>query len=146
MAAPIAATASTLARAPFEWNPERSATGPVSVIVSTSDQRAIVLRNGIEIGSAPVRVNGPVEGGLAYALRAWDETGQHWLRLQYSGQGQGMDVPAGEGDRFDGPWDFRHKVQTVLRPGSIVIVTNQPLGAGSPGKEVTVIDNGDEKR
>jgi len=141
MAAPIAATASTLARAPYEWHPERSASGPVSVIVSTVDERAIVLRNGVEIGSAPVRVNGPVQGGFAYALRSWDETGQHWLRLQYSRSSQGMEVPAGEGDRFDGPWDFRHKVQTVLRPGSIIIVTTQPLGEGSPGKELTVIDN-----
>ena len=141
LAAPIAANASTLARAPFEWNPERASSGPVSVIISTADQRAIVLRNGTQIGSAPVRVNGPVNGGWAYALRAWDETGQHWLKLQYSGSGQGMEVPAGEGERFDGPWDFRHKVQTVLRPGSIVIVTPQPLGAGSPGKELTVIDN-----
>lgn len=141
LAAPIAATASTLARAPYEWNPERASSGPVSVIISTADQRAIVLRNGTQIGSAPVRVSGPVEGGYAYALRAWDESGQHWLKLQYSGAGQGMEVTPGEGNRFDGPWDFRHKVQTVLRPGSIVIVTPRPLGAGEPGKELTVIEN-----
>jgi hypothetical protein len=143
MAAPIAATGSTLARAPFEWNPERSTSGPVSVIVSTADQRAIVLRNGVQIGSAPVTVSGPIEGGMAYALRAWDQTGQHWLKLQYSGSGDGMDVSSDEGKRFDAPWDFRHHVQTVLRPGSIVIVTTQPLSSGSPGKELTVIDNSD---
>jgi len=143
MAAPILPEASTLARAPFEWTPERSTSGPVSVIVSTADQRAIVLRNGVQIGSAPVRVSGPVAGGMAYALRAWDETGQHWLKLQYSGSGSGMEVSPDEGKRFDGPWDFRHNVQTVLRPGSIVIVTTQPLGSGSPGKELTVIDNAD---
>ena len=141
LAAPIAANATTLARAPFEWNPERATSGPVSVIISTADQRAIVLRNGTEIGSGPVRVNGPVEGGFAYALRAWDATGQHWLKLQYSGAGQGMEVTPGEGNRFDAPWDFRHNIQTVLRPGSIVIVTPQPLGQGSPGSEVTVIEN-----
>ena len=90
-----------------------------------------------------MRVSGPVEGGFAYALRAWDETGQHWLKLQYSGAGQGMEVSPGEGSRFDAPWDFRHNVQTVLRPGSIVIVTPQPLGQGSPGQELTVIDNAD---
>ena len=141
LAAPIAANSTTLARAPFEWHPERSSSGPVSVIISTADQRAIVLRNGVAIGSAPVRVAGPIGGGWAYALRAWDASGQHWLKLQYSGTGQGMEVQPGEGDRFDGPWDFRHKVQTVLRPGSIVIVTPQPLGEGSPGSEVTVIEN-----
>ena len=143
LAAPIAATATTLARAPYEWHPERAKSGPVSVIVSSADQRAIVLRNGIEIGSAPVRVAGTVNGGWAYALRAWDETGQHWLRLQFSGAGEGMEVAPGEGNRFDTPWDFKHAVQTVLRPGSIIIVTPQSLKAGSSGSSATVIENDD---
>jgi len=141
MAAPISSAAMNLARAPFEWHPERATSGPVSVIISAADQRAIVLRGGVEIGSAPVRVSGEVHGGWAYALRSWDASGQHWLKLQYSGSGQGMEVPPGEGDRFDAPWDFRHNVQTVLRPGSIVIVTPQSLGAGSPGSSLTVIEN-----
>jgi hypothetical protein len=141
LAAPIAATTTTLARAPYEWHPERSETGPVSVIVSTTDQRAIVLRNGVEIGSAPVRVAGAVNGGWAYALRAWDDTGQHWLRLQFSGAGEGMEVAPGEGNRFDTPWDFKHAVQTVLRPGSIILVTPQSLKAGSSGSSATVIEN-----
>jgi hypothetical protein len=142
LAAPITTTTASLAKAPFEWNPERASSGPVSVIISMADQRATVLRNGVEIGSAPVRVNGPpATGGWAYALRAWDETGQHWLKLQYSGAGQGMEVPPGEGDRFDAPWDFRHNVQTVLRPGSIIIVTPQSLKAGSSGTSTTVIAN-----
>jgi hypothetical protein len=141
LAAPIAPAATTLARAPYEWHPDRASTGPVSVIVSIADQRAIVLRNGTEIGSAPVRVTGPVAAGWAYALRAWDQSGQHWLKLQYSGAGEGMEVTQGEGDRFDAPWDFKHAVQTVLRPGSIIIVTPQSLRAGSSGSAVTVIEN-----
>jgi hypothetical protein len=146
VAAPIPAASANLARAPFEWHPERSTDGPVSVIVSAADQRAIVLRGGVEIGSAPVRVNGEVKGGWAYALRAWDQTGQHWLKLQYSGAGEGMEVSPGEGDRFDAPWDFRHNVQTVLRPGSIILVTPQSLRAGSSGSAVTVIENEEETR
>jgi len=146
LAAPIRATATTLARAPYEWHPERSAAGPVSVIVSSADQRAIVLRNGTEIGSAPVRVAGQVNSGWAYALRAWDQSGQHWLKLQFSGAGDGMEVPPGEGDRFDAPWDFKHAVQTVLRPGSIIIITPQSLRAGSSGSAVTVIENEDAAR
>ena len=123
IAAPIAATTTTLARAAYEWHPERATQGPVSVIVSAADQRAIVLRNGTEIGSAPVRVAGSANGGWAYALRSWDDSGEHWLKLQFAGSGQGMDVGAGEGARFDTPWDFKHAVQTVLRPGSIIVVT-----------------------
>jgi hypothetical protein len=118
----------------------------VSVIVSTADGRAIVLRNGVEIGSAPVRVAGTVKGGWAYALRAWDQSGQQWLKLQFAGQGEGMTVSPGEGERFDVPWDFKHAVQTVLRPGSIIIVTPQSLQAGSSGDSATVIENEDAAR
>jgi hypothetical protein len=131
----------SLAHAAYEWHPERATSGPVSVIVSSTDQRATVLRGGVEIGSAPARVNGAVNGGWAYALRAWDDTGQHWLKLQFSGAGAGMEVSPGEGDRFDVPWDFRHAVQTALRPGSIIIVTPQSLRAGSTGSSLTVIEN-----
>ena len=47
-----------LAHAAYEWHPERSADGIVSVVISMADQRAIVMRDGVEIGSAPVRVGG----------------------------------------------------------------------------------------
>ncbi|MFL6739312.1 MAG: L,D-transpeptidase family protein [Sphingomicrobium sp.] len=141
LAGPTAAMPTSLAHAAYEWHPERATSGPLSVIVSSTDQRATVLRNGVEIGSAPARINGAVNGGWAYALRAWDDSGQHWLKLQFSGAGAGMEVSPGEGDRFDVPWDFRHAVQTALRPGSIIIVTPQSLRAGSTGSSLTVIEN-----
>ena len=130
----------SLAAAAYQWNPERSPSGTVSVIVSTADQRAIVMRDGVEIGSSPVRVSGPIEGAMAYVLRAWDSSGQDWLKLQFSGSAHGMAVGAEEGRRFDIPHKFRYDVATVLRPGSVIIVTPEPLGAGSPGREQTVIE------
>src|SRR5436190_22846605 len=133
----------TLAKAAYEWHPELSKGGEgiVSVIVSTADQRAIVMRDGITIGSSPVRVAGATEGAMAYVLRAWDASGQDWMKLQFSGSGQGMSVGAQEGKRFDIPSQFRYDVGTVLRPGSVIIVTPEPLGAGSPGKELTVLED-----
>jgi len=144
----IAATAAaagqhSLETAPFEWHPQSAPLGIVSVIVSVADQRAIVLREGVEIGSAPVRVDGPVGGGLAYVYRAWDGTGRQWLKLNFSGAAQGMQVPASEGQRFDAPLQFRTQVSDVLQPGSVVIVTPESLGAGSTGSEQTVIENDD---
>lgn len=131
----------SLSNAAYEWHPERSPDphGAVSVVVSAADQRAIVMRNGVEIGSSPVRVAGRVDGAMAYVLRAWDSSGQDWLKLQFSGPGLGMAVSAGEGKRFDVPHKFRYDVQTILRPGSVVIVTPETLQAGSPGQETTVI-------
>ena len=131
-----------LVNAAYEWRPERAKGDAIaSVVVSAADQRAIVLRDGVVIGSAPARVKGDLQGGLAYVLRSWDETGQHWLKLQFSGPGGSMEVAKSEGERFETPAMFRHAVATVLRPGSVVVVTPQSLKAGDTGKAQTVIEN-----
>lgn len=129
-----------LAQAPYQWRPERANNRDmVSVIVSATDQRAIVMRGGVQIGSAPVRVNGDLGGGMAYVLRAWDKSGQHWIKLRFSGTGEGMEVGPDEGRRFEAPTLFRHAVAGVLRPGSVVIITPESLQAGSPGQKIDVI-------
>lgn len=130
-----------LADAPFEWHSERATEGIVSVVVSVADQRAVVLRGGVEIGSAPVRANGPVEGAMAYVLRASDASGRQWLKLNFAGPGEGMEVAAGEDGRFDAPSGFRSLVADILSPGSAIIVTPESLTAGSPGSPLMVIAN-----
>ena len=145
--APAVATADTtpgmsLSSAPYEWHPERSPANVdsmVSVVISVSDGKAVVMRNGVEIGSAPVRVSGETRP-MAYVLRAWDASGQHWLKLQYSGTGEGMDVTPGELKRFEAPVMFRHAVASALRPGSVVIITPESLSAGSTGRPQMVIE------
>lgn len=39
------------------WNPKRSASGPVTIVMSRSDQALIVLRNGVEIGRSPIALD-----------------------------------------------------------------------------------------
>jgi hypothetical protein len=137
-----AALPASLSSAAYDWHPERSpatADSMVSVVVSAADGKAIVIRNGVEIGSAPVRVTGETKP-TAYVLRAWDSTGQHWLKLQFAGAGEGMEVTPGEGKRFETPSKFRYDVATVLRPGSVVIVTPESLRSGSIGSSATVIE------
>jgi hypothetical protein len=129
-----------LADAPFQWHPGRSTKGMVSVIVSAADQRAIVLRGGKEIGSAPIRVNGPLNGMVAYALRASDKNGRQWLKLQVAGAGEGMDVSPDEARRFDVPVKFKSAVAAILSPGSVIIVTPESLQAGSPGRSQMVME------
>jgi len=85
LAANLATDSQSLRNAAYEWHPERSTDGIVSIVVSAADQRAIVMRGGVEIGSAPVRVGGRLDGAVAYVLRAWDEKGKSWLKLQVSG-------------------------------------------------------------
>jgi hypothetical protein len=102
--------AAPLTKAAYEWQPERSRSGMTSVVVSVADQRAIVLRDGVRIGSAPMRYTGKLDGGVAYVLRAWDSSGQHWLKLQFSGAGDSMEVSEAEKAQFETPYAFRKAV------------------------------------
>lgn len=130
-----------IAGAAFDWHPERASRGLVSVIVSIADQRAIVLRNGEVIGSAPVRADGPAVTSFAYLLHRWDENGRQWLKLQFDGKSGGMEISPGEAAAFEVPDGFRRAVLEVIRPGSIVVVTSEPLHSGNAGAPVTVIED-----
>jgi hypothetical protein len=129
------------------WRPERSPSGPVSIIVSVADQRAVVLRNGVEIGSAHVTVAGPLSGSWAYALRSVDSAGQHWIRVALSaGTLAEQSVPREEWQRFTAPDEFRRAIAAIVRPGTTVVVTPDSLKAGATGKPVTVIEASPEKK
>jgi hypothetical protein len=43
----------------FTWQPERSRSGPILIIVNINDQVAFVYRNGIQIGQTPVSTGRP---------------------------------------------------------------------------------------
>ena len=121
----------------FDWHPELSPEGPVSIVVSASDARAVVLRNGIVIGSGPVLVDGPVGGTWAYTLRDVDEQGQHWMRLQLSSQSEyTQQVPAQEWQRFHAPEAFRRAVAAIVVPGTTVIVTPDSVRPGGEPLEI----------
>lgn len=128
------------------WRPERSPTGPLSIVVSVVDRRAIVLRNGIEIGSAPVTVDEPVAGSWAYALRSVDAAGQHWIRVPLSKGTSERTVPREEWQRFSAPESFRRAIAAIVEPGTTIVVTADSLRAGAAGTALTVIEAGSEKR
>ncbi len=136
-----AAAPASFANAAYQWHADRGNGGIVSVVVSAADQRAIVMRDGVEIGSAPVRYSGSLTIPVAYVLRERDAAGDHWLKLNYAGTGGSMDVSPEESKKFDAPTMFRKTLLTILSPGSVVIVTPQSLKAGDPGKSLTVIEN-----
>src|SRR5678810_117086 len=47
-----------LANNDYDWNPERSGSGPITMVVSAADKSIYVYRNGSPIGRAPVEING----------------------------------------------------------------------------------------
>jgi L,D-transpeptidase-like protein len=125
------------------WQPERSPKGPVSIVVSVADQRAVILRNGRQIGSAPVNVAGPVSGTWAYALRSIDSDGQHWIRMSLSAEPT-VDqlVPREEWKRFEAPEQFKRAVAALVEPGTTIVVTADSLMKGATGAALTIIEAG----
>jgi len=128
------------------WAPERSPSGPISIVISAADRRLIVLRNGITIGSTPVSIKGEVTGPAAYTLRAVDAGGFHWMRLTLPGQKLEGDpaVSPEERDRLRLPEDFRRALAAILTPGTTVVVTPDTLQGGGTGTKLTVM-TGDEE-
>jgi hypothetical protein len=124
----------------FVWKPEKAPDGPVSILVSAADRRAIVIRNGLVIGSAPVSVDGPVTGTWAYALKNIDAAGQHWVRMALSAKpSDGDEIAKSEWSRFHTSDDFRRAVAGIIEPGTTIIVTSDSV-AENGVKPVTVLE------
>src|SRR6187549_2711223 len=51
-----------LANGEYQWEPERSRTGPITMLVSAADRTIYVYRNGEPIGRAAIEVNGRLGG------------------------------------------------------------------------------------
>ena len=119
-----------------EWFPERAPSGPVSIVVSGADSRAVVLRNGVAIGSAPVAIAGEVVGTTAYILRALDGAEHHWFSVGLPGQAP-SDAPVADiGHRFSVDPAFRLQVAGVVVPGTTVILTADSLRSATSPIEV----------
>jgi len=122
------------------WTPQASPSGPVSIVVSTADRRAVVLRNGRVIGTSPVEIDGRLERTSAFMLQAVG-TEPRWLRITLPGQKSSDPQPAGElRGRVHVPEEFRRSVESVLQPGTTVVVTPDPLGTRER-PEVTILED-----
>ncbi len=124
------------------WQPEKSPTGPVSLILSAADKRLVVLRNGVLIGSTSVEIAGPVTETTAYSLTKIDADGFHWMQLPLPGQSwKGTrTLSAEDRARVRLPQDFRAALDEELSPGVTLVVTTDSLKAGDTGKPLTVLE------
>jgi hypothetical protein len=129
---------------PAVWRPELSPAGPVSIVVSAADRRMVVLRNGIEIGSAPVAFSGVIDRVQAYVLQGVDAGQYRWSRVPLPGQAApAVDIQGEDGGRFQGTDPFRQALATVVGPGTTMVVIPDTLGLGgpaAPSEKMTVFE------
>jgi hypothetical protein len=137
-----------LASAAYDWDPARAPEGPVTLLLSSADQRVRVLRNGVEIGSAPIAFAAPPPPGtrvlqLQAGTRAEasrfvpDKPRLAWTEVQVDPL-EGASVPwADELYRnVQVPPAFAREVYAILVPGTTVVLTDEPLGETGPGGAV----------
>jgi hypothetical protein len=114
----------------FEWHPEKAPTGPLSIILSTSDAQLYVYRNGIEIGRAAVSTNGLGQGLGSYVYSALDKFNQNgrreWISTASFGPGNAPDINEVV-KRVSIPPDFLDRARGAVLPGSTLILTDVPV-------------------
>ena len=124
-----------LARNDYDWHPERSANGPVTIVLSSADQALYVYRDGNAIGRAAVEISGRgALGGHVFTLlsgttgRASQLAPGHaagrWMRVTSEGRPVDPDRLA---SRLHFNPEFAAKLYNIVAPGTTVIVTDQPV-------------------
>ncbi len=123
----------------YDWKPERSPVGPITIVVSSADQALYVYRNGNPIGRAAVEIVGRgltgsdlgshvftlLEGstGKPSQLAPGREAGR-WMRVDSEGKPVEAEQIASR-IRFN--TEFAQKLADELKPGTTVIVTDEPV-------------------
>ncbi|MEO8003249.1 MAG: L,D-transpeptidase [Arenimonas sp.] len=144
----------------FHWEPEKSPTGAVSILISTTDQRVIVMRNGIEIGRSKVGIVGKEAFGTqAYVLMEGESTepsrivpnkkAKNWMSIPMPGytlsanktKTPGLLDPAAV-KRIAIPVDFARSVYDILTPGTTLVLTDAQVLPRTTGKDMTVMTAG----
>ena len=123
----------------YDWHPERSPEGPITIVISSADKAMYVYRNGNPIGRAAVEVGGKgltgreklgnhvftmLEGTTGRQSRftaAHEEA--RWMRVTSEGKPVDPDTLA---SRLHFSSDFADKLANELKPGTSVIVTDLP--------------------
>ncbi|MGY2736387.1 L,D-transpeptidase [Sphingomonas sp. UYP23] len=125
----------------YLWQPERSPSGPLSIVISGQDSRVVVLRNGVEIGSGAIRLDAAVPRTVAFSLLGIDAAGEHWVRLPLPGDPVPATGEMTEAERSQGhlPEGLRVAIAGALTPGTTLLVTRSSLKSSGVGHRLTVI-------
>ncbi len=124
-----------LAKNGYDWHPERSASGPITMVVSAADKMIYVYRNGNPIGRAPVEISGyGALGNHVFSLLegttgrrsffAPSREGRRWMSVTSSGRRASADDIS---SRLHVNPEFAGKVYDTITPGTTVIITDQQV-------------------
>jgi hypothetical protein len=124
-----------LANNDYDWRPERSPNGPITMVISSADKAIYVYRNGNPIGRASVEVSGISGLGNHVFSLLEGTTGQQSFLAPGREARRWMNVTS-TGPRVDAQKiaarlhfnpEFAQKLYDTIAPGTTVIITDQPV-------------------
>jgi len=120
-----------IAAGQFEWDPDKSSSGPVSVIVSSADKTVYVYRNGVEIGRAGIpnpQVVSPLNDRVFSALQGIDANGHlRWVQVTARGKDTSSESLFLAAQKSGLPTAFLTEARQIISPGATIIFTDKPV-------------------
>ncbi len=116
----------------FQWQPHDSPAGPVSIMFSSKDSEVVVVRNGVLIGKGKAELKMFAEkpkGTYAYIFDGWERDAKskdpfaHWHQI--GGPANSHELKAFQHLKTDPR--VKHVLDTVLTPGTNLVITNESL-------------------
>src|SRR5205809_11793 len=115
----------------FDWDPDKSPAGPVSVIVSSADKTVYVYRNGMEIGRAGIpnpQVVLPLNDLVFSALQGTDADGHlQWAEITSTGESKSSENIFLASQKSGLPATFLDKAKAVITPGTTLMFIDRPV-------------------
>jgi hypothetical protein len=130
----------------YTWNPAASASGPISIIISTGDQQVVVLRGGVEIGRAHADVRQQTSETQVMTFAGGKD--KQWIEVGVSDlTGSPAEVISTERvEQMHMPEAFVQAMRSLITPGTTVLVTQASVSGGSMGQQATVLDADDGRK
>src|SRR5205809_942672 len=115
----------------FEWNPDKSPSGPVALIASSADKTVYVYRNGVEIGRAGIPnsdVVAPLNDRVFSALQGTDADGHlRWVQVTAAAKDSSNESLFLAAQKSGLPTQLLAKAREVITPGTTIIFTDKPV-------------------
>jgi hypothetical protein len=126
----------------YRWTPEKSPTGPLTIIISKHDQAVVVLRNGKEIGRSLAIINDDDPGSHVISYTLGKDGKPRWIYVGLPGHAEdaGRELDEATINRVRMPRAFYAAVKAVLVPGSSTILVTQSSVGEDTGRKITIMD------
>lgn len=140
----------------FQWANDGPTEGPVSIVLSTRDERMYVYRNGVPVGESDVGLAGAarrVAGTHAFMMMdafsdkpnpfAPGKPMPVWMHVGVEGRQAALEDAAHFADHLRVPHEFAEDVYRILGPGTTLVITDEAVTdetRSSPGFTILAPD------